>query len=39
MKKKMSANVRHLLRFYLISRDDVAKALKEKKATVVVPEI
>ena len=36
---KLSANIRHLLRFYLISRDDVAEALKEKKTTVVIPEM
>ena len=36
---KLSANVRHLLRFYLINRDDVAEALKEKKTSVDIPEI
>lgn len=34
-----SDNIRHLLRFYLIHRDDVAKALKEKKDTIILPEI
>ena len=34
-----SANIRYLLRFYLIHRDDVAKALKEKKETIILPEI